>query len=587
MVSILNLIFFVLLYCGWLVALCGYGGLFLKICRWQKIIPVMTFPVYLAFGLSGILGMFFVSLVSTILNFFLPLTPDILLLILLGGIVSAYAFRDQIIENLLLSDRITIFVCSAIVFFLIPWILWTNFGDTGLYHLPAMRWTLESPLPFGLANLHGRFGFNSLWTPLISVIDGFTITLNVPIFLLNGIMTVFFCSIAIMRSIRIYKEHISLQFSDIFLLFSLFPTYIYGIKNINSASPDYAILILSLLILYLYLYAYENQKFLKNIFIIAFLLGLFAFTIKLSGIILFLCTICSLIYYSYREGQFSIKNSSAGLFISTKKIVKTYYAPLLLALLTIIILLIRGIILSGYALYPLPWTGIRDLPWTVPLSFAQGDQNDVIAWARNPGLDYKSSLQNWTWIPKWFAIFAKELCVPIGILLVAIVILFLYKLYFKSSFMKKEPFLHIISISTIGVIFWFLSAPDPRFGAGAIYGLCLGFMAWAIYHYITKGIPIQLNSSKCILIYHVLLIILVVVIYIIYCAQFRVGPPNPPLEFPQPDLDIKLTHEGYIVYFPNGGEAWNSPLPNTPYFQKNISFIYQEGGSLPRVILPA
>lgn len=580
MVSAMHLFFFVLLYSGWLVSLCGYGSLFLKICRWQKIIPVMTFPAYLAFGLSGILGMFFVALVSTILNFFIPLNPEIIFLILLGGIISAYAFRNQIITDFSQSDKIAIFTCSILVLILIP-LIWINYYDTGLYHIPAIRWTLESPLTIGLANLHGRFGFNRLWIPLISVIDGFTIILNEPIFLLNGIITVFFSSIAAMRSIRSYKENITLQFSDIFLLFSLIPIFIYGPFFINSASPDLAILILTLLIVYLYLYAYENIKFLKNIFIIAFLLSLFAVTIKMSVIILCFCTAGSLVYYIYREHHFSIKTSITTLFTDSKRIIKTYYAPLLLTILTTFIWFIRGILLSGYTLYPLPWTGIQDLPWTVPLSSAQSEQDSVMGWARNPGSDWPSSLHNWTWIPKWFAINAKELCVPIGILLVAMVLHLLYKFYFKSSFMRKEPFLHIIFISTIGVIFWFFSAPALRFGLGVIYGLGLGFLAWGAYHYLSKDIPFRFNIRQCILVYFVLLIIGGAAVHHVITYEPAA------LEFPHPDIEIKLTHEGYSVYTPkDGDQVWNSPLPNTPYFQKNISFIYQDGDSLPGVILP-
>jgi hypothetical protein len=33
--------------------------------------------------------------------------------------------------------------------------------DTGLYHLPMINWITNSSLPFGLANLHDRFGFNN------------------------------------------------------------------------------------------------------------------------------------------------------------------------------------------------------------------------------------------------------------------------------------------------------------------------------------------------------------------------------------------------------------------------------------------
>ncbi len=544
----------------------------------------MTLPGYLAFGLSGILGMFFVSIIATIFNFFLPLYPEIIFLILCGGLIFAYTFRSLNITYLSLSDKIAIFACSIIVFILIPFI-WKNFYDTGLYHIAAMRWTLESPLTYGLANLHGRLGFNSLWTPLISIIDGFAIILNDPLFLLNGIMTVFFCSIVVMRSIRLYKEHKSFQFSDVFLLFSLIPIFLYGTNFINSASPDYAIIILTLFILYLYLYAYENQKYLKNIFILAFLLSVFALTIKISAIILCICTVGSLIFIVFRRHHFFLfKNSITPFVEDITKIIKTHYTPLLLMFLILLIWLTRGIILSGYAIYPFPWTGIHHLPWTVPLSLAQGEQEAVIGWARNPGPDHLSSLHDWTWVPKWFANSGKHLFIPIITLLVSVAILLVYKFHFKLSFIKKGPFLHILFISIIGVIFWFLTAPDPRFGYGVIFGLSLGFLAWGGFQYISKDIPFKFNIRQLLLVYSVLLIIGGATVY--YVSTQHNEPTK--LEFPHPEVDIKYTYEGYSIYTPkDGDQLWNSPLPNTPYFQKNISFRYQEGGTLPRWIFPA
>ena len=302
----------------------------------------------------------------------------------------------------------------------------------------------------------------------------------------------------------------------------------------------------------------------------------------MSAIILCVCTVGSLVYYVYREHHFSIKTSTTALFTDGRRIIKTYYAPILLTLLTSVIWSIRGIILSGYALYPVSWTGIRNLPWIV--SDAQSMQDTIVIWARNSGPGPLSSLHDWMWIPKWLAYNAKELCLPLGILLVAVALLLLNKFYFKSFFMRKEPFLHIIFISTIGVIFWFLSAPALRFGLGTIYGLCLGFLAWGAYQYISKDIPFRLNKRQCIIVYFVLLIIGGATVNHIITKNYE--PTQ--LEFPHPDIDIKLTHEGYSVYIPkDGDQVWNCPLPNTPYFQKNISFRYQEGGSLPGVILPA
>lgn len=38
--------------------------------------------------------------------------------------------------------------------------------DSGLYHIPAIRWIADYRLPLGLGNLHGRLGFDSAWFPL-------------------------------------------------------------------------------------------------------------------------------------------------------------------------------------------------------------------------------------------------------------------------------------------------------------------------------------------------------------------------------------------------------------------------------------
>ncbi|MBF0482346.1 MAG: hypothetical protein HQK81_06990 [Desulfovibrionaceae bacterium] len=47
-------------------------------------------------------------------------------------------------------------------------------GDTGLYHLSAVRWTAGYPLVTGLANLHDRLGFNSSFLLQAALFDNWT-----------------------------------------------------------------------------------------------------------------------------------------------------------------------------------------------------------------------------------------------------------------------------------------------------------------------------------------------------------------------------------------------------------------------------
>lgn len=44
--------------------------------------------------------------------------------------------------------------------------------DTGMYHLPAVEWIHASPVVPGLANLHGRLGFNNSALLLSALLDG-------------------------------------------------------------------------------------------------------------------------------------------------------------------------------------------------------------------------------------------------------------------------------------------------------------------------------------------------------------------------------------------------------------------------------
>ncbi|EMO63800.1 hypothetical protein LEP1GSC133_1179, partial [Leptospira borgpetersenii serovar Pomona str. 200901868] len=51
------------------------------------------------------------------------------------------------------------FLLSALIFFLYPPSPFAY--DSGLYHIQSIKWIQEYSVVPGLANLHGRFGFNS------------------------------------------------------------------------------------------------------------------------------------------------------------------------------------------------------------------------------------------------------------------------------------------------------------------------------------------------------------------------------------------------------------------------------------------
>src|SRR5262249_47576109 len=55
--------------------------------------------------------------------------------------------------------------------------------DAGLYHLQVLKYLLKGALPFGLANIHGRFGFNNALYAVGATLRG-------PVFLSDGVFLI-------------------------------------------------------------------------------------------------------------------------------------------------------------------------------------------------------------------------------------------------------------------------------------------------------------------------------------------------------------------------------------------------------------
>lgn len=112
-------------------------------------------------GVRGFLGLLLFGMFGVAFHFFQPLTStvfrlSIFLLALFGGIIC--------IKNRRQLNKIEL--CSFVVISCILAMLAASMRsgyDGGLYHLPHQVWLRTEPIVVGLANLHGRFGFSSLY----------------------------------------------------------------------------------------------------------------------------------------------------------------------------------------------------------------------------------------------------------------------------------------------------------------------------------------------------------------------------------------------------------------------------------------
>jgi hypothetical protein len=136
-------------------------------------------------------------------------------------------------------------------------------------------------------------------------------------------------------------------------------------------------------------------------------------------------------------------------------------------------ILIRNIISTGYPIYPSAIADFYKPDWKVERATVLDFQKYITAYARYPVMRTLSSREysksSIDWIPVWW----NHLYVADRILITMIIsgillnVLFLRKI--RRAYSRR--FGAGLIIAMIGTVFWFVNAPDPRFGTGFLIAL--------------------------------------------------------------------------------------------------------------------
>jgi hypothetical protein len=395
------------------------------------------------------IGAIAISSVGLLLNFFVPLsqltnTLVYILIIIIFLLKTKLNFDKKIIFFLIISSLLTfLLIIKSNV----------NRPDAGLYHLPYISILNENKIFFGLSNIHSRFAH-------VSIIQYLSAINNNYLFLNNGIsiplasiisffyLYFFFDVWTIIKN----KEHINT--SKIFSLFILI--YIsFKITRYSSFGND-AVAHLS----YFYLISYILKNNLKEInFSKILLISVFIFLNKpmLGLVFLIPSTI------------FLIKNNF--------KFIKIFSEIFSLPILLLSIWLIKNIIISGCAIYPIEQSCIEKLPWT-NIQQIKVSQIEGQAWSKAwPDRDNKKiSMQefnnDFNWVNAWKK---KHMKYILNIIIPYTVILLLIIIFIKNqtkdhrtSKNKDVDFLIRLWLSLltslIGTFSFFLIFPIYRYG---------------------------------------------------------------------------------------------------------------------------
>ena len=404
--------------------------------------------------LNFFIGAIILSFIGLLLNFFIPLSPQINSLIYVL-IIIIFLLKNKL--NFDANILIFLIIASLITFFLL---IKSNVNrpDAGLYHLPYISLLNENKIIFGLSNIHFRFSHVSIMQYFSAMNNNFLFFENgvsIPLASLVSFFYVYFFY-------DVWKVFRNREYPDISKFFSLF-ILIYISYKINrySGFGNDAVGHLS----YFYLISYILKNNLEKInFDKVLLISVFIFINKpMLGLVFFIPLIL-----------FFIKNNF--------KFIKILNPIFSLPTLLLCLWLIKNIITSGCVVFPIKTLCIEKLPWTNIQRISEA-QLEGEAWSKawpdkiEKNISMEEFNKDFNWVKAWSKKHLKyilNIIIPYTIVLSFII--FYVKYRFKNSIIVKDKDLKIrlalcVVTGLMGTIAFFYIFPIYRYGYSYIISL--------------------------------------------------------------------------------------------------------------------
>ena len=563
-------IFFIYLF--WIISILGYGSLLNYFFNSARISEINDFK-NIKLAVFGIFGLLTISVIGNLANFFVPLNLLFSIITFLIGVILFSINFKKIFSRYGKSEIIIIIVLFVFLSF-IPF-NWNNFNDTGIYHIQSIKWLNESVAPLGLANLYGRLGYNSSWFTIAAIVETPLLLKESPLFITNAIIMFFYGSAGFLTFFGKIKEK-KFLFSDYFLIFTIIPWLRKTPFNMASLAPDLPVLMITLFVIYLLICFFEKRE---NNYLYAFILviiSLFAVTIKLSASPLLAGSVSAFIYYIISTGKNCIYSNSEKL--NSKK--SLYYKKLISTFFIILATWVaRGIVLSGCIAYPSSIGYFKSLRWAVNPIILKNESDWIKSWARQASISPEKVLGNWDWLKPWLMGYIKGEKLLIFILIVGIIIIIIAlikKDFFRKDLNKNMFFVPLI-VSFLGILFWFFTAPDPRFGYGFLFSFALLILSYGFY--IVK-LPKHEDIFKFISI-SIILLFFIIKPAAPLIINFKNTFINNWPEIPKIEVKEEKTNDGIKINIPSkGDQCWNIDLPATPYFKQDLKIYFNKDGEM-------
>ncbi len=560
--------YILIIFLFWIISILGYGSILSFFYNSPGFNKFKNFK-NIRIAVFGIFGLTVISLIGNLANFFIPLSFTFSIIIFSLGILLFAVNFKKIFFGYGKSEIILIIVLLIYLSF-IPF-NWASHYDTGHYYLQAIKWLRESSVPFGLANLIGYFGYNPSWFTISAVVETPLFIRESPLFITNALMMFFYGSAAFLtflEKIRFKK----ILFSDYFLIFTLIPWLIRTRPTMASMSPDLPAMLIVLFVTYLLIRCFEEKENNYFYFFNSIIFSAFAVTVRISAAPILTGSALALVYYGvFIRKTLYLTNSGKSIFKD-----HIFYRNLIIpSFLVLMTWLTRGIIISGCIVYPSKMGYLENLKWSANPGI---DLKYIRSWARG-GLHASPSevLGNWNWFFPWVNRFLKSgdkiilLILIVGFLLLVTSIIrkkFLENNKFYSSFFVP------LFVSSLGILFWFFTAPEPRYGYGFLFGFALLFFSYGLY---VLKLPKHEDVSKLAFVFIIILFLLVEIVPL--NVSINKIFTNDWGKLPEVEVKEEVTNQGIKINLPaEGDQCWYMDLPATPYLDPKLKIIFSRDG---------
>lgn len=420
--------------------------------------------------------------------------------------------------------------------------------DTGLYHLQAIRWVQEEPIVFGLANLHDRFGFNSIQYIFSAVIQLPQLE-NVGAFVVNGV----FLTITVFYFFTVAGDKNSTTFSRIFSLTVLALLFLLQkeiLWQVGSPATDFPPMLLTCIATHAFLFPRGVRD--------------------LNFVTLLLVTI---VLFKVSYLPFVLIMLGWMILHARNRILKHVW---ILSICLVVCWFARNIILSGCLLFPVQSTCITTLPWTVDKQTVELAQKYIYSWARQPGLHPDVVLGNNDWILGWIVKNSNSIFITYGVIHLVSIRYFLVGL--KKTTPKDILSFFVVAVGyVVNIVYWFVTAPDIRF----IHGIFLGSSVIAL-SYTVFSLTESVGSNKKLNNYFrqgAHLTFRAFLFYVLWLVCILIPMEiNRPSQWPiivKNTIRLEETNSGVIIRVPKEDYCWDAVLPCTPYFSSKIDITQQ------------